>query len=77
MNMGQLSLGGKPISQGLCLGMRPRPGSRGSFFYNTQRFPQALGNRTPMAVWREGVSDAPGGGLSEYPLPKAVIGALG
>ena len=47
------------------------------FFYNTQRFPQALGNRTPMAVCREGVSDAPGGGLSEYPLPKAVIGALG
>jgi putative transposase len=30
-------------------------------FYNNARFHQSLGNRTPMAVWRDGVS----GGFGE------------
>ena len=31
-------------------------------FYNTQRFHQALGNRTPMLVWREGTAAAAASG---------------
>ena len=30
-------------------------------FYNTERFHQALGNRTPMLVWREGTAPAAAG----------------
>lgn len=30
-------------------------------FYNTQRFHSALGNRTPMAVWRNGAAEGIGG----------------
>jgi putative transposase len=29
-------------------------------FYNARRPHQALGNRAPMAVWREGVTGSPG-----------------
>lgn len=31
-------------------------------FYNTERFHQALGNRTPMRIWREGNATAPASG---------------
>lgn len=31
-------------------------------FYNTRRFHRALGNRTPMAVWRDGAAALAGGG---------------
>lgn len=37
-------------------------------FYNTRRPHQALGNRTPMAVWRAGITGAPPDNAVDMPL---------
>jgi putative transposase len=37
-------------------------------FYNARRPHQALGNRAPMAVWREGVTGSPGGNAVDTTL---------
>ena len=45
-------------------------------FYNGRRPHQALGDRTPMAVWREGVTGAPGANAVDMTLRLDNAGAL-
>ena len=45
-------------------------------FYNGSRPHQALGNRTPMAVWRDGVAGAPGNTTVDMTLRLDNAGAL-
>ena len=45
-------------------------------FYNTGRPHQALNNRTPMAVWRDGVTGALGDGAVDMTLRLDNAGAL-
>ena len=65
------------LSQGLCRRPRSQAGIAHWFaFYNGRRPHQALGNRTPMAVWREGTTGALGETAVDMTLRLDNAGAL-